>query len=309
MNLSPSQCCLFYLVDFFAESFPFLDLASEGRPKEGGAGREVCCVSCVACGVCVCVFACSACVFCVCVLRVCSACVFCMCALCCAVLCCAVLCCAVLCCAVLCCAALRCAALRCAALRCAALRCAALRCVRVACALWCVLWLCGCVVVWLCGCVVVRLCGCAVVRLCGCAVVRLCGCAVVRLCGVWCVVCGVHSIRWKEWRGREREGDLVGSGAHFSLKNWCKVNSCCKSVSAIEKVKKLFQVWIQPFLFGCQPFGAFGEIKTMTMAILIRAGSNNPSVIWPCGHDTNLLVGELRCERRCLTSEDTVEWQ
>ena len=61
VKLTPSQCCLFYLVDFFAESFPFFDLACEGRLKEGGAVREgVLCVVCVAC----------------------SACVFCMCALC-----------------------------------------------------------------------------------------------------------------------------------------------------------------------------------------------------------------------------------
>ena len=52
------QCCLFYPVDFFAESFPFFDLAREGRPKEGAAGREgVMCVACVAsvvvCALCV----------------------------------------------------------------------------------------------------------------------------------------------------------------------------------------------------------------------------------------------------------------
>ena len=41
---------MFYLVDFFAESFPFFDLAGEGRPKEGGTGRDgVMCVVCVVC--------------------------------------------------------------------------------------------------------------------------------------------------------------------------------------------------------------------------------------------------------------------
>ena len=63
VKLTPSQCCLFYLVDFIAESFPFFDLACEGRPKEGGAGKEgVLCVVCVLR-----------------VLRVCSACVLCVC--------------------------------------------------------------------------------------------------------------------------------------------------------------------------------------------------------------------------------------
>ena len=49
---------MFYLVDFFAESFPFFDFPGEGRPNEGGAGREgvmcvVCVVSVVVCALCV----------------------------------------------------------------------------------------------------------------------------------------------------------------------------------------------------------------------------------------------------------------